>query len=501
MRYAHELHSLVARADKVRSRFGIESVASFKDELASDPRVCCASHTVSDIWMPMVVAYDKKVVSCTLPRRGSSLVKRYTHPTKDAASPQRRVKIVAALVGTLSILAGVLVVLSFHPWGVHKLLEDRNKNLFVRVAEPVPHSRAQNPFSPITSSQTIKPRVASSPEAQPPTSSSALGSRVLNPPGSPVSKYGELLLNGTQIIAANTGEPLQLRGNSLFWSNTGYHAEAFYNAEVVAELRNYWDATVIRAAMGIEDAGGYLHDPSANKARVKVVVEAALNLGIYVIIDWHSHEAENSQDEAIKFFQEMAELYGSYPNTIYEVYNEPVRQPWSTVIKPYAEAVIASIRRIDPDNLVLVGSRQWSQRIDEAAADPIRDNKIAYAFHFYAATHRRAYRTFVDDALAQGVAVFCTEWGAIRATGDGNVDLASTRKWIQYLDQRNISHCNWAVYNRDVGSSIVVPSADPKGGWTYPDDLTASGLLVWQILTSYNKKGGKTNVTADHMRV
>lgn len=450
----------------------------------------------------MVVAHDKKIRPSTSLHRDSYGQRRHTHPTTDATSSVPRRAKILALVGATSILAGVLVLISCHRWESNKVVQGRNtKKLFLGFREPVTHSRARKPLSPITASQTQKPILPPSPVAQPPTSPSTLVPRILNPPGSPVSTYGALLLNGSQIIAANTGDPVQLRGNSLFWSNSGYHAEALYNAEVVAELKNFWDATVIRAAMGVENVGGYLHDPWANKARVHVVVEAALSLGIYVIIDWHSHEAENNLDEAISFFQEMAQLYGSYPNIIYEVYNEPVSQPWSTVIKPYAEAVIASIRRIDPDNLVLVGSRQWSQRIDEAAADPICDNKTAYTFHFYAASHRRAYRQYVEDALAQGVAVFCSEWGAIKATGDGNIDFVSTRKWMQFLDQRNISHCNWAVYNRNVGSSIVIPSADPKGGWTYPDDLTASGLLVRQILTSYNRKGGNTDVSVNGMRV
>ena len=45
--------------------------------------------------------------------------------------------------------------------------------------------------------------------------------------------------------------------------------------------------------MGVDEPGGYLSNISSNKNRVKIIVESAIDQGIYVIIDWHSHHAEN----------------------------------------------------------------------------------------------------------------------------------------------------------------------------------------------------------------
>ena len=58
---------------------------------------------------------------------------------------------------------------------------------------------------------------------------------------------------------------------------------------------------------------------------------------MYVIIDWHSHKAEDNEKEAIEFFTKMATKYGKHPNIIYEIYNEPLKVSWDDVIKPYAE--------------------------------------------------------------------------------------------------------------------------------------------------------------------
>ncbi len=43
------------------------------------------------------------------------------------------------------------------------------------------------------------------------------------------------------------------------------------------------------------------------------------------------------------------------PNVIYEIFNEPDYETWPEV-KAYSEEVIKTIRAIDPDNIILVGS-------------------------------------------------------------------------------------------------------------------------------------------------
>jgi len=202
----------------------------------------------------------------------------------------------------------------------------------------------------------------------------------------PVDIHGDLSVAGNKIVDQNNAI-VSFAGNSMFWSNTNFEAERFYNANVVSWLKEDWNTTIVRAAMGVELAGGYLSDPNANRERVKTIVDAAIDEGLYVIIDWHSHEAEHHRQEAIDFFKEMANLYGEYPNVIYEIYNEPIHVSWSNDVKPYAEAVISEIRAIDPDNLIIVGSPTWSQDVDVASNDPITSSiNIAYTLHFYAGT-------------------------------------------------------------------------------------------------------------------
>ena len=122
-----------------------------------------------------------------------------------------------------------------------------------------------------------------------------------------VEKHGGLQVSGNQIIN-KIGEPVSFAGNSFFWSNDNWGGERFYNPEVVSWLKNDWNTKIVRAAMGVEDPGGYLDNKIANKNRIKTIVEAAIEEGIYVIIDWHSHHAEDNTAEAVLFFEEMAAL-------------------------------------------------------------------------------------------------------------------------------------------------------------------------------------------------
>ena len=238
-----------------------------------------------------------------------------------------------------------------------------------------------------------------------------------------VERHGRLSISGNRLVDQK-GDAVALRGMSLFWSQW---MGQFYNSNAVRWLRDDWRCTVVRAAMAVEH-GGYLAHPERERDKVKRVVQVAIDAGIYVIIDWHDHNAHQHRAQAETFFEEMAATYGRYPNIIYEPWNEPLNQhDWATVIKPYHEAVIAKIRARDPDNLIVCGTQTWSQDVDKAAADPLKAGNVAYALHFYAGTHGRRLRDKAASALKQGAALFVTEWGTSEASGGGKLDEEETR--------------------------------------------------------------------------
>lgn len=289
-----------------------------------------------------------------------------------------------------------------------------------------------------------------------------------------IVQNGKLSVSGSNIVN-EAGQPVYLKGMSLFWSQW---SGQFWNPSVVQTLADDWGCTVVRAAMGIEH-GGYIENPQVEKAKVKTIVDAAVNEGIYVIIDWHDHDAINHQDQAIAFFQEMAREYKNTPNVMFEIFNEPDYESWAQV-KQYSEAVIAAIRAEGAENIIIVGTTTWAQGVDIASNDPITGySNIAYSLHFYAASpeHQDPLRQRAQTAINNGLPMFATEWGTCEYTGNGTIDTEQSQVWIDFLEANNISWCNWSLFDKPEAASALKPGSSTTGPWS-ESDLTVSGKFI-----------------------
>ncbi|HUC82551.1 MAG TPA: glycoside hydrolase family 5 protein [Flavisolibacter sp.] len=296
----------------------------------------------------------------------------------------------------------------------------------------------------------------------------------------PVKEHGDLNVVGTQ-LSDKAGKPVVLRGMSFGWHNWW---PRFYNKETVAWLATEWKCNVVRAAMGVEPDKGYLKDAASSKEKIEAVINGAIEAGIYVIIDWHSHGIQT--EEAKKFFTEMATKYGKYPNIIYEIFNEPDYESWPEV-KAYSEAVIAAIRAVDADNVILVGSPHWDQDVHVVADDPLlAQTNIMYTLHFYAATHKEALRKRGDYALSKGIPLFISESAGMEASGDGPLNNEEWQRWIEWAEQHKISWITWSVADKDETCSVLQKTASSTGGWK-DEDLKESGRKARAFIRQYNK--------------
>ena len=235
-------------------------------------------------------------------------------------------------------------------------------------------------------------------------------------------KVSALSVKGLQLVNEK-GEPVVLHGVSYGWHQFW---PRFYNASSVDYLVNDWGAQVVRASMGVELEGAYLDDPEMGINCVQTVVDAAIENGVYAIIDWHSHGLRT--EEAKDFFKKMATRYKGVPNVIYEIFNEPVEDSWADV-KAYSIEVIKVIRSIEPDAVILVGSPHWDQDIHIAADDPITGyDNLMYTLHFYANTHKQDLRDRGDYALGKGLPLFVSECASMEASGDGDINVEEWNK-------------------------------------------------------------------------
>lgn len=319
-----------------------------------------------------------------------------------------------------------------------------------------------------------------------------------------VDTYGALKVSGTKLVSQKTQEAVVLRGVSTHGINwdVGY---PYISKASFQTLRDRYGVNAVRLAMYTTEYYGYCDKGSAAesqstvqntlKGRIDTGVQAASDLGMYVIIDWHVLSDQNPNKYASKakdFFKEMSKKYADKNNVIYEICNEPNGGTSWTDIKKYAKAVIPVIRANDPDAVIVVGTPNWSQDVDVASGSPLDYDNIMYTLHFYSATHKASYREKLKTALSNGLPVMVTEYGVSEASGMGNRDTAEAKKWLDLLDEHQISYFAWSLSNKNETASLLKSSVKKTSGWK-TSDLSPSGKWVFD---QYLSRGGTTPVKA-----
>lgn len=307
------------------------------------------------------------------------------------------------------------------------------------------------------------------------------------------STSGALQVSGGRLCGAD-GAPVQLRGVSthgLAWF------PQYVNADLFRELRDDWGANVVRLALYTAESGGWCTggDRTALGQLVRDGVAWAADADLYAIVDWHVLSDQSPlvyADEAVAFFEEVSADLAERDNVLYEICNEPNGSATWDDVRAYAERVIPAIRANDPDAVVIVGTPEWSQRVDAAAADPLEGElgeNVLYALHFYAATHQQPLRDRMAAAVEAGLPVFVSEFGICDASGSGAVDYASADAWVSLMDDLGVSYVCWNLSNKDESSALFAAGCAKTSGFE-EGDLSAEGRWLREALSGARPAGG-----------
>ncbi|KAF7639647.1 Beta-1,4-endoglucanase [Meloidogyne graminicola] len=259
----------------------------------------------------------------------------------------------------------------------------------------------------------------------------------------------------------------------------------FYNEETIQALKCSWNVNIIRACLGVMNYGqsGYLVDKNKETKKVKDVIDAAIKLGIYVLVDFHYTGNQLYTNESKQFFQEISAEYKGIPNLLFEIMNEAVNIPWKT-LKQYHETIIPVIRENSPDAIIICSTPEYDQNLLEAYNDPITNfnNNIMYTLHFYTSEPgSELLRSSVENILQKKFPLFVTEYGLSLGTGGGGCNKYEMNIWWQMLDKYKVSYINWSISNKSESSAALIPgstSADVGND----SHLTESGSYVKQML-------------------
>ncbi len=299
-----------------------------------------------------------------------------------------------------------------------------------------------------------------------------MGKVTSNAGSTPVSRHGSLQVSGT-LIKDSHGKTVQLKGVST-------HGIAWFpqyvNEASFKTLRDRYGINMIRLAMYTNESEGY---STTSVKKVQEGIKYATKLGMYVIVDWHILNDGNPNQHkkaAKKFFTRMAKKYKDYNNVMYEICNEPNGNvTWKEDIKPYAKTIIKTIRKYSKKSIIIVGTPNWSQDVDTVADSPITGyDNIMYTLHFYAATHKDWNRQKLVTAHDKGLPVFVTEFSICDASGNGNLDKASAKKWMKLLNKYHISYAAWSLCNKAESCSLLSSGCGKTSDWK-KSDLSATG--------------------------
>ncbi len=348
------------------------------------------------------------------------------------------------------------------------------------VTDPSTGPVTEPTTDPSTEPPTEPPTEPTKPPTQPPSEPTAPSARPQQGSGS----LSPLAVRGTRLVNA-AGEPVQLRGVSthgLAWF------PQFVNEALFAEMAQSWGVNAVRLALYTAEYGGWCTggDRAALKKLVLDGVDYAERAGLYVIVDWHILSDGNPnahKAEAVAFFREISALLAQKTHVLYEICNEPNGGTTWQDIAAYAREVIPVIRQNDPDCVILVGTPNWSQRVDEAVRAPLSEfDNIMYTLHFYAGTHRADLRNTMLAALDAGLPIFVSEFGITDASGNGGLDEAEADRWTAALNERGVSYLMWSLSNKAEDSAAIRSSCAKTSGLT-ESDLTTAGKWLLRTLS------------------
>lgn len=304
----------------------------------------------------------------------------------------------------------------------------------------------------------------------------------------PYKAHGKLAVSGTDLVDAS-GSKFQLKGVSTH--GLTWFAD-FVSKDTYQYFKDSFGINLVRFAMYTDTGDSYGYCSGGNKSEIEELlgkgVDAATDLGLYVIIDWHilnDNDPNMHIDDAKDFFDRISKKYASYGNVIYEIANEPNGGTTWDSVKSYAETIIPIIRKNAPDAIIIVGTPTWSQDVDVAAADPITDQtNLMYAVHFYAATHKDDLRNKVQSALDSGLPIFVSEFGLCDASENGSIDYDQSDAWFDLINDKNLSYAAWNISNKAETSSLFDSSCTKTSGFT-DDDLSDSGRYIKEKIESF----------------
>ena len=331
---------------------------------------------------------------------------------------------------------------------------------------------------------------------------------------------GPYTVSGNAILGAD-GKPYLFHGvgrDSLEYSCWG---DGHFDAQELAYMGSgkgkyavtYWGANTVRLPLS---AGIWLNGQSAQscgaaqyQALVKQTIDTLTALKLNVILDlqWSDAGGQSGQGggpwaapdaDSVTFWQQVAAIYKSYPNVLFELFNEPHPASWACWAGPCTitdtsysqdcncnktltynsvgmQALVNAVRGAGANNLALVAGMNWGFDLSQIAKYRITGPNVVYDTHPYPYVEKMPQ--FWDAAFGKISATY----PVISAeSGEYDCGTAFMSKLLTYFDAHHISWVAWAwvVQGSQCGYPLLIQ--DYRGS-----PVPGMGQLIYQHIRSY----------------
>lgn len=340
----------------------------------------------------------------------------------------RALKVVLLGIVAVAVIAmGVLWFGPMHVMGARNVVHSNGYSDHMRafptneIAE-----RRSSPTAHVAPTQ--KPSRTATPVPLRKPSPTAIATATQSPSMREAQALGPYTVKGNVILAAD-GKPYLFHGigrDGLEYSCTG---DGHFDTQELSYLGfgtngsgiTYWGANTVRLPLseGIWLYGQSSHACSAAQyqALVKQAVDALTTLKLNVMLDlqWTDASRQSLQGggpwampdaDSITFWQQVAGIYKSYSNVLFELFNEPHPPSWAcwlsgcsitdkassddchcvktlTFASVGMQAVVNAVRNTGATNLVLVAGMDWGFNLSLIGTYRISGSNVVYDTHPY----------------------------------------------------------------------------------------------------------------------
>lgn len=267
----------------------------------------------------------------------------------------------------------------------------------------------------------------------------------------------------------------------------------------------FWGGNTVRLPLS---EGFWLNgDPSSNcspaqyQSLIKQTVDSLTNMNLNVILDLQWTDAGGNvsgggaqyalpDNDSVTFWQQVAPIYKSYSNVLFEVYNEPYPPNWTcwqqgcqiTNDKGYnytgigMQTLVNTVRNTGANNLILVAGMDFGFDLSQIPNYPLSGTNLVYDTHPY------PYNEKLPPSWNKAFGTLSATYPVISAeSGEYDCGTNYMSQLLAYFDAHNISWIGWAW---------VAFGSNPCG---YPQVITSyngspatgMGQLIYHQLQSY----------------